>query len=116
MTASTFNASVYRIVTAIPPGRLLSYAAVARLIGVPTGARAVGWALRLVDSDGSIPWHRVINSKGYISTKSREHAAAVQRDRLVAEGIAFDEFDHVDLARFMWQPDPVEVRAILENG
>ena len=44
-----FFERVYEAVRAIPRGRVVTYGQVARLVGVPRGARAVGWALRALD-------------------------------------------------------------------
>ena len=41
-----FFERVYEAVRASPRGRVATYGQVAQLVGVPRGARAVGWALR----------------------------------------------------------------------
>lgn len=111
---SRLNARVYALVRAIPPGKVLTYGTVARLIGVERGARAVGWALYAAPPDGSVPWQRVINAHGYISNNSSPEAPIVQRERLEAEGVAFAADGRVDLDVYLWRPDPIEVHAILE--
>jgi methylated-DNA-protein-cysteine methyltransferase-like protein len=110
---SLLNKRVYAVVRAIPPGKVLTYSGVARLIGVGRGARAVGWALLNLGADSDVPWQRVINVKGYISNKSSPEAPLIQRERLEAEGIRFADDGQVDLAIFLWQPDPFEIQAIL---
>lgn len=112
----TFNEQVYALVRRIPPGKVLSYGRVAWLLGIPKGARAVGWALHSLAHSTDVPWQRVINAKGYISTSCVEHTAAIQRERLEAEGIVFDQYDHVDMARFMWSASDWEARAIIEEA
>jgi len=52
---SAFNEKVYALVSKIPPGKVLSYGRVAQLIGVPRGARAVGWALHGLANERSVP-------------------------------------------------------------
>ena len=42
----SFFERVYRLVRGIPKGRVATYGQVAALLGVPRGARAVGWALK----------------------------------------------------------------------
>ena len=44
--SGSFFEQVYAAVRGIPAGRVPTYGQVARLLGVPRGARAVGWALR----------------------------------------------------------------------
>ena len=109
--ASAFNDKVYALVSRIPPGKVLSYGRVAQLIGVPHGARAVGWALHALANERGVPWQRVINAKGYISTSCLDHTADMQRALLEAEGIAFDEHGLVDMKRFMWPITIWEVQA-----
>jgi methylated-DNA-protein-cysteine methyltransferase-like protein len=108
-----FFEKVYRLVRQVPPGKVTSYGAIARMLGNPRAARTVGWALHSLppsvppgggdEEGGDVPWQRVINSKGHISTSCREHGADHQRDLLEAEGIEFDERGYVNLDRFGWE-------------
>src|SRR5215831_18558099 len=60
---------IYRIVLLIPKGRVMTYGQIARLLGERYSPRLVGWAMHATPKDGrNIPWHRVINSQGGIST------------------------------------------------
>lgn len=100
---------VYAVTRLIPPGRVASYGQIAGLCEHPRAARTVGWALHgmpdeLADPDHPhcIPWWRVINKAGRISTTCLEHASSLQRDLLEAEGVAFGADDRVDMRRFQW--------------
>ncbi|MFZ8985533.1 MAG: MGMT family protein [Steroidobacteraceae bacterium] len=77
---------LWRVVAAIPSGRVLSYAEVARRSRLPGGPRQVARALRLAPLDLHLPWHRVVNSRGRpgLPAGSPEHAE--QLARLQAEG------------------------------
>jgi methylated-DNA-protein-cysteine methyltransferase related protein len=98
-----FFAAVYALVRRIPRGRVLSYGQVAALLGVPRGARAVGWALRaLKPGDGPVPWQRVVGSGGRISPRDGAGMAR-QQEKLRAEGVRF-QGGRVDLARHAWTP------------
>ena len=111
-----FNEQVYALVRSIPPGSVLSYGRVARLLGVPNGARAVGWALNSLPGDeNDVPWQRVVNAQGRISIKT-PGGADIQRALLEAEGIAFDDADRIDLDRHLWDPPPFEVEQILRDA
>ena len=99
---ASFFQRVYRIVQRIPAGQATSYGAIARMLGNPRGARTVGWALHSLPEGSDVPWQRVINSQGRISTSCREHSARVQRELLEAEGICFDERGYIDWERFGW--------------
>ena len=84
-----FFARVYAAVRAIPRGRVATYGQLARLIGVPRGARAVGWALRALSParEKRVPWHRVVGAGGKIRTPGEY--GWMQQERLMAEGIRF---------------------------
>jgi len=97
-----FFERVYRLVRQVPPGRVISYGAIARMLGHPRAARTVGWALHSLPEGSGVPWHRVINSRGRISLSRREHGADLQRALLEAEGVEFDERGTVDWDRFGW--------------
>src|SRR5690606_39734406 len=82
-SSPSFNDLVYTLVRAIPSGKVLSYGRVSDLLGVPQGARAVGWALHNLGSrEPSVPWHRVVNARGRVSIKGSPEAAFEQRVRL----------------------------------
>lgn len=84
-----FFARVYALVRRIPRGRVATYGQVAALVGVPRGARAVGWALRgLGRRHAEVPWHRVVGASGRISLDGRA-SGLEQRRRLRAEGVRF---------------------------
>lgn len=93
---------VYEIVAMIPRGTVATYGQIARIVGPPCNARMAGWALRATPSGLDIPWQRVINARGQISTEFREAEARLQRQMLEAEGIEFDERDRTNLGRFGW--------------
>lgn len=76
---------IYETVAAIPPGRVASYAEVARRAGLPRAARLVGRAL--AECPHEVPWHRVVNASGRISLPPGSAAAAEQQRRLAAEGV-----------------------------
>ena len=100
--ATSFFEQVYRLVRRIPSGKVTSYGAIAHMLDHPHAARTVGWALHGLPENSDVPWHRVINSKGRISTGSQEHGDSLQRILLQAEGIEFDERGCVDWDRFGW--------------
>jgi methylated-DNA-[protein]-cysteine S-methyltransferase len=59
-----FQRAVLKAVAAIPPGQTLTYGQVARKIGKPKAARAVGAALAKNPFPLVIPCHRVVAAKG----------------------------------------------------
>lgn len=61
-----FQRRVYEALLKIPKGQVRTYAEVARMIGRPEAARAVGQALRRNRWAPRIPCHRVVASGGRI--------------------------------------------------
>lgn len=97
--------SIYRIVRRIPPGRVATYGQVAWLAGLPGHARLVGYAMHAASADDLVPWHRVVNAQGRISTRSEGPGGSVlQRLRLEREGIVFDAGGRLSLEQFGWAP------------
>lgn len=62
--ATPFQYTVWQIVRSIPYGQTKSYVWVARQIGMPRGAQAVGQALAKNPLPIVVPCHRVIGSEG----------------------------------------------------
>jgi methylated-DNA-protein-cysteine methyltransferase-like protein len=107
---------IYRLVMHVPPGRVVTYGAIARMLGNPRAARTVGWALHGLPAEANVPWHRVVNSQGRISLGGRGRDAERQRHLLAIEGVEFDEWDRIDLERFGWQGlTPLEVDELMET-
>lgn len=98
---SSFQERVLEIVRAIPRGKVLTYGQVALLAGAPRGARQVG---RILYARGrSVPWQRVINRYGGLSTY-KVGSGAEQRALLEKEGVIFKQDGTVDLNRHQWRP------------
>src|SRR5205814_2922404 len=114
----SFNDKIYALVRRIPPGKVLTYGRVASLLDVPLGARAVGWAMRELPSESKVPWQRVINASGGISTHYLDkNGKLLQQALLEDEGVRFNESGHVKLDGpdgIMWQPSPWEIRDIVD--
>lgn len=108
--STAFDRRVQTIVARIPPGRLVTYGQIAELIGAWGHARQVGWALRRLQLNTAIPWHRVVNARGCISMNaSREGSDWIQRQRLLEEGIPVDAEGRLPLRSHQWRPDPSDL-------
>lgn len=107
---------IYRLVLRIPRGRVMTYGQIARLLEERYSPRLVGWAMHATPKDKrNIPWHRVINSQGSVST-GRVILAEPDRQRLMleAEGVLFDARGHCDLSVYQWSPRQRAARAKLK--
>lgn len=94
---------IYDIVRQIPQGKIATYGQVAKLAGMPLRARQVGYALHAL-KDESIPWHRVVNARGEISSRSRPIFKDIQRELLEQEGIGFSVEGKISLKQYLWNP------------
>ena len=81
--------NVWKVVSEIPSGHVLTYGEVARLSGMPRAARRVSQALRRAPRGIALPWHRVINAQGKISFPENSSGWQQQKDKLESEGIVF---------------------------
>lgn len=98
-----FRDNVITVVRAIPVGKVATYGQVAALAGSPRAARIVGGILRHAAEE--VPWHRVVNAQGGISTY-RIGAGDLQVAILTSEGVPVENRE-VDLAVFRWRPEIV---------
>lgn len=92
-------ARIYTLTRQIPRGRVATYGQIAQALGLPRGARTVGWAMH--DCPDDVPWHRVVNAQGKISARPTLGFIA-QRARLKTEGVRFDRAGKIDLKEFGW--------------
>lgn len=97
-------ARVYALVRQVPAGRVTTYGSIARVLGHPTGARQVGWALAALHGGHDVPAQRVVNARGELSGGWAFGGAEVQRALLEKEGVTFDEHGRVHLNRHLWEP------------
>ena len=108
MEKNLFNQKVYLKVSKIPYGKIATYGQIADLICAYGCARQVGWALRRLKLPSTIPWHRVINSKGEITMSlSRNGTDWMQKELLINEGIKFNSKMKIDIEKYIWQPKEI---------
>lgn len=109
MSNPNFYHQVYAIVRRIPRGKVTSYGRIARMLGRPNAARAVGYALSALkdEKEGSavtaVPWQRVINAQGRISIVNREHDGRQQAELLRSEGVVVGEDLRINLDIYLWE-------------
>jgi len=87
MTGETFSQSVFAAVCKIPRGKVSTYFAIARAIGKPGAARAVGNALRNNPHPITVPCHRVVRSDGSVGGYCGKKDSARKVRLLKAEGV-----------------------------
>ncbi len=108
-----FRRQIYAAVRLIPYGRVATYGDVALWCGAPRRARQVGWALHSLPPELSadVPWQRVINAQGRVSTHPDDAGTRRQIERLRDEGIAVADDGTLleGLAAHRWEPDQAQV-------
>ena len=102
MESRGLHSRIHAVVSRIPRGRVATYGQVARIAGIPNQARLVGYALHALPADTTVPWQRVVNAKGELSTPAGHDMR--QRQLLEREGIRFDARGRIDLASWQWRP------------
>jgi len=98
---------VWALVRRIPRGRVATYGQLSQMIGRRLTPVGIGWAVNAAP-EGTIAWHRVVNSKGGISTDNQH--PGLQRSLLEAEGVRFAA-GVIDLEKYQWKPRPKPTRA-----
>lgn len=101
-----FKERVLGLVAQIPGGKVATYGQIALLADHPRAARQVGGVLHGLSAAEAerIPWQRVINAQGGISTY-KVGAGELQRALLESEGVTFDAQGRCDLDRYRYAFD-----------
>jgi O-6-methylguanine DNA methyltransferase len=81
-----FYQAVWKACAEIPKGEVRTYGWIARRIGKPNAARAVGQALGRNPFAPAIPCHRVVGSDGRMTGFSAPGGIASKRRLLLKEG------------------------------
>lgn len=103
-----WHAKVFAMVRRVPAGHVATYGQIATMLGSPRVARHVGFALAgswRAEETAPVPWHRIVNSRGGISTRDDASPGPDQRSLLEDEGVEFKANGTIDLKRYRWRPD-----------
>ncbi|HLR89531.1 MAG TPA: MGMT family protein [Balneolaceae bacterium] len=103
---SDFYQKVYDVVADIPYGRVTTYGAIARYLGVRSGARMVGYALNNLfknETEKEYPAHRVVNRLGQLTGRGYFPGDSM-RERLEQEGVEFTEDYTINIQKHFWDP------------
>ncbi|NBC82712.1 MAG: methylated-DNA--[protein]-cysteine S-methyltransferase [Bacteroidetes bacterium] len=102
----SFFDRVYEVTRMIPEGRVTSYGAIARFLGLGKSARMVGWAL-----NGShhlpeyIPAHRVVNRNGLLTGKHHFRHEKLMQELLESEGVKVKNDQVLNFNNVFWDPN-----------
>ncbi|NUT32930.1 MAG: cysteine methyltransferase [Hamadaea sp.] len=101
MTPEEYREQVLQLVERIPPGRVMTYGAIAEFLAEASGrrsARQVGTIMARYG--GGVPWHRVVNAAGRLPPGHERRAA----DLLQAEGVQL-RAGRVIIETTSWYPE-----------
>jgi methylated-DNA-protein-cysteine methyltransferase related protein len=107
MSTEEYVEAVLDLVERIPPGRVMTYGAIADALAEAAGRaspRQVGTIMARYGS--AVPWHRVVNATGRLVPGNEEAA----RRRHAAEGTPM-RGDRVDIGVAAWHPDAAALLA-----
>lgn len=104
MDKDRFFQDVYDVARLIPHGRVTSYGAIAKYLGVARSARVVGWAMNGAVSQYDVPAHRVVNRAGLLTGKNHFATPTLMQELLESEGIRIQENRVVQFENIFWDP------------
>ena len=104
--ATEFSERVIKTILKIPKGQVATYGQIAALSGKPGAARGVSWILHSSSKSKSLPWQRVVSSKGRISFPRGSRQFDEQLRLLKKERITLDERGLIELTKFQWAKNP----------
>jgi methylated-DNA-protein-cysteine methyltransferase-like protein len=98
-----FSTKVIATIKKIPKGKVATYGQIAKIAGKEHAARGVSWILHSCSKSHSLPWQRVLNSKGQISFPKMTPHYTRQMYLLKKEGVVFRENGQIDMTKFQWK-------------
>src|SRR5690606_1091007 len=101
MTDSFFD-KVHQLAKQIPYGRVSTYGAIAKHLGMARSARMVGWAMNASHNLDDVPAHRVVNRIGLLSGKHHFEGTNLMQQLLESEGIQVKNNQVVDFEKVFW--------------
>ncbi len=103
MTQEERREAIYLALAQIPKGKVITYGNLAKLAGMPNGARLAGRLMCELPDGSNLPWHRVINAQGKLSMPVDSAGYREQIRRLEKDGIAF-EMGKIKLSIYGYNP------------
>jgi methylated-DNA-protein-cysteine methyltransferase-like protein len=104
METQDFFSQVYELVKLIPKGKVTSYGAIAKALGMPKSSRMVGYAMNNSHSITGIPAHRVVNRNGVLTGKHHFPTQTFMEERLLEEGIKVENDQIQNFEAVFWDP------------
>ncbi len=104
MTPGFFE-NVYDVVRLIPYGRVTSYGAIAKYLGMTRSSRMVGWAMNNSHTQQpAVPAHRVVNRNGLLTGSSHFDPPSLMKKLLEDEAVTIINDQVKDFELLFWDP------------
>ena len=87
---------VYALLKTVPEGQVTTYGDLAKALGYPNAARAIGRIMNVNPNPIIVPCHRVVSSDGGIGGYA--FGTEIKKEILAKEGLAFDGDRIVDFS------------------
>lgn len=98
----SFFDKVHDLARQIPYGRVSSYGAIARRLGMARSARMVGYAMNAAHNLDDVPAHRVVNRAGMLTGKHHFDGTNLMQQLLESEGIKVENNQVVNFDKLFW--------------
>ncbi len=108
---TAFARQVLRRLRKVPPGKVITYGALAAACGRPTAARAIGRIMGANPVPVIVPCHRCVGADGALTGFSTPGGIGLKAKMLFVEGYEFDPA-HAAGIRHLQRQDPVMKRLI----
>ena len=93
-------AKIFEMVEKVPVGKVATYGNIADMTDTPN-PRIVGYALSSLNFDSDVPWHRIVNRLGEISSRDGD-GPWLQKRLLESEGIVFAKNGRINMNVYQW--------------
>lgn len=100
----SFFEKVYEVARKIPYGRVTSYGAIAKCLGMSGSARMVGWAMNASHNKPDVPAHRVVNRNGLLTGKHHFDGTHLMQQLLESEGVEVVDNKIQNFDEVFWKP------------
>jgi methylated-DNA-[protein]-cysteine S-methyltransferase len=101
LRTKNFSDSVYAMTSMIPIGRVTTYGAIAKAMGFPGAARAVGQALGANPNPIVVPCHRVVRADGVLGGYTGGEGLVTKAKLLSREGVKVSA-GKVNLSKYLF--------------
>ncbi|MFN0291431.1 MGMT family protein [Pedobacter helvus] len=102
---STFYEQVYEVARLVPKGRVTSYGAIAKALGVANSSRMVGHAMAYAgQAYPKVPAHRIVNSSGLLTGRFHFSPPTLMQELLEKEGVTVVNDKVKNFKQVFWDP------------